>query len=112
MRLTLNQEAFKRAPKILLALVPIALLAAACSTSTATVPKADVESKVAGIIVESTGLAAEDVTVSCPSDLEGKVGATLTCEAVSGDATADAIVTVTSVDGDTVDFDVKTQPQS
>lgn len=45
-------------------------------------------------------------SVNCPSDLQGKVGAQLNCDVKVKDATYNVNVTVTSVDGDTVLFDI------
>ena len=54
--------------------------------------------------------------VSCPDDLEAKVGAETTCTLTAGDDPTKygVSVTVTSVDGETADFDVKVDdhPQS
>ncbi|MBW8483320.1 DUF4333 domain-containing protein [Actinomadura parmotrematis] len=43
------------------------------------------------------------LSASCPDDLKGKVGASVTCTAGNRTVT----VTVTSVEGDTVKFDMK-----
>ncbi|HVL85186.1 MAG TPA: DUF4333 domain-containing protein [Pseudonocardia sp.] len=46
-------------------------------------------------------------SVDCPSDLDGTVGATLTCSATTGGETADVVVTVTFVEGETINFDME-----
>ena len=44
----------------------------------------------------------------CPSDLKGEVGQSIVCRATKGDAPPfDVKVTVTSVDGDTINFDIE-----
>jgi Domain of unknown function (DUF4333) len=43
----------------------------------------------------------------CPTDLDGQVGKSIICNATVGDATFDVKVTVTSVQGDTINFDIE-----
>jgi Domain of unknown function (DUF4333) len=43
----------------------------------------------------------------CPTDLEGEVGRSIICKATTGDDTYDVKVTVTSVDGDTVNYGIE-----
>ena len=44
----------------------------------------------------------------CPSDLKGEVGQSIVCRATKGDAPPfDVKVTVTSVEGDTINFDIE-----
>ncbi|MHA6785311.1 DUF4333 domain-containing protein [Pseudonocardia saturnea] len=45
-------------------------------------------------------------TADCPTDLDSAVGASITCAATGGGETFDVAVTVTSVDGDTINFDI------
>jgi len=44
--------------------------------------------------------------VTCPEDLEGVVGTQLRCELVAGNDTYGVTVTVTSVKGTTVNFNI------
>ena len=46
-------------------------------------------------------------TADCPSDLQGEVGQSVVCTASKGDAPFDVRVTVTSVEGDTINFDIE-----
>ena len=43
----------------------------------------------------------------CPSDLKGEVGQSIVCRATKGEAPFDVKVTVTSVEGDTINFDIE-----
>lgn len=77
------------------AVFAIGLTLAGCSTSA---PADAVESQ----IVSQLGAA----TADCPTDLDSTVGATITCAAAAGAETFDVAVTVTSVDGSTINFDI------
>jgi hypothetical protein len=97
-----------RAPRILLALVPVVLVAAACSSSSA-VRQADVETQVVAAI-EGAGVPAGSFTVACPGDLAGTVGTTMTCSVTKDGTTSEVLLSVTSVEGDTVNFDIEDAP--
>ena len=43
----------------------------------------------------------------CPTDLKGEVGQSIICKATRGDQTFDVKVTVTSVEGNTINFDIE-----
>ena len=43
----------------------------------------------------------------CPTDLQGKQGESIVCKATHGAETFDVKVTVTSVEGDTINFDIE-----
>ncbi|MEV5316733.1 DUF4333 domain-containing protein [Streptomyces sp. NPDC052687] len=61
---------------------------------------------VAEKLAATTGQPKPDVT--CPEDLTGKVGTTTRCTLTADDgSTLGVTVTVTSVDGDRIDFDIK-----
>ena len=47
--------------------------------------------------------------VTCPGDLEAEVGKTLRCEFAVEGQPVDAVVTVTSLEGSTANFDIKTE---
>jgi hypothetical protein len=82
----------------------VALGATACSVS---VSKTDLETNVASTLTQQIpGLG----PVTCPGDLAGEVGATITCETTTSDGQPiGAVVTVTSVDGSTVNYNVETE---
>ena len=95
--------------RCLVALTALAGLAlAGCSfsvgSSTPTVKEADLERSVTSTLTDKIGQAPQNV--DCPDDLEGKVGAVLNCT-LSIDGTARTMtVTVTSVEGEKVNFDI------
>lgn len=81
----------------------LALGTAGCSSS---VPKADVETTIQtelGKQIPNIG------AVTCPGDLEAKVGQTVRCEFVVAGQPVDAVATVTSVEGSRANFDIKTE---
>lgn len=47
-------------------------------------------------------------TVDCPEDLKGEVGQTMVCTMTVGGQQVQVEVTVTSIEGSTVNFDMKT----
>ncbi|MUL67311.1 hypothetical protein BOO86_22750 [Mycobacterium sp. CBMA 234] len=75
--------------------------AAGCGKS---VTKSDVQSQISDKITDSNGKKAE--SVSCPDDLKGEVGAQINCTFKDGDKTRTVNVTVSSIDGDKVNFDM------
>lgn len=91
----------------LLALACVA--AAGCSvnigSTTPTVKEADLERSVAQTLAEQVGQQPDGV--DCPDDLEGEVGAVLECTLTADGVTHNLTVTVTSVEGDTVNYDVE-----
>jgi hypothetical protein len=46
-------------------------------------------------------------TATCPDDLDGEVAKTMTCSATAGGETFDVTVTVTALEGDTINFDLE-----
>ena len=70
---------------------------------TVTVTDGQVEQKIA----QQFGYSPADV--SCPSSLEGTVGAQMTCTATEGGVTTPVVVQVTGVDGTTVNFTMTPQ---
>jgi hypothetical protein len=79
----------------------IGLAAAGCSSSgggSFTIPKSDIEAKAKSALTKSVGTAPK--SIACPSDLDGKKGASETCTltAPNGD-TLPLKVTVTNVSG-------------
>lgn len=67
------------------------------------------EKKVERAAVETQIQGKLGVTATCPGDLSGKVGATLRCTALNAPGGFGVVtVTVTSVEGDTVNFNMRT----
>jgi hypothetical protein len=88
----------------LAATLGIALGASACSV---TVAEADLEQNVGTTLRETVPGLGE---VSCPGDLPGEVGAKITCETSTPDGQPiGAVITVTSVEGSTVNYTIDTQ---
>jgi hypothetical protein len=90
-----------------LALAPLVVGLAGCPTAvaqTVTVDKATVASAVSDRLTKQVGRPPDSVT--CPEDLVGVVGTQLRCELVAGNDTYGVTVTVTSVKGTTVNFDI------
>jgi hypothetical protein len=46
-------------------------------------------------------------TAECPTDLDGEVGQSIICKGAIGDDSFDVKVTVTSIEGDTINFDIE-----
>ena len=96
-----------------LAAVPVLGLAA-CSTQL-TVSASELGTQAQAALAESTG--GEVPPVTCPSDIEAKVGNTATCSITSDEGdTYDVTITITSVDEATknvgLDVQVADQPRS
>jgi len=91
-------------PRRLLIAVLLVLGLAACGTDA--VARDDLESQAAAALEEQIGAAPE---VSCPEDLPAEVGATTECVATApgSDEEVRLEITVTSVDGDEVQFDIE-----
>lgn len=75
---------------------------AGCSSA---VPQADVEDQISSQYEKQIGTPPDDV--SCPEDLNAEKGATMTCQLTDSDGEYDVKVTVTSVEGDTANFDIE-----
>lgn len=90
--------------RLLLAAPLLALALAACGAGT--LEAGTVEEGAADALEEQVGIRPE---VSCPDDLEAEVGATMECTLTAGDDPTEYPVTVTvsSVEGDTANFDVE-----
>lgn len=79
--------------------------ACSCSVSSShTVSKSDVAGQITSKMTDPAGNKPE--SVNCPSDLDAKVGAQLNCEMKAGGQTYNVNVTVTSVNGSDVKFDM------
>lgn len=89
------------------AFAPLVVGLALCSTAVAqpvTVDKDKVASAVSDQLAKKVGYPPDSVT--CPTDLVGVVGTVLRCELVAGNDTYGVTVTVTSVKGTNVNFDI------
>ena len=88
----------------LLAVAPVLGLGlTACGSS---IGQDELEKQVSSTLESQFGVAAD---VSCPGDLDAEVDATTECAAIDPD-TGEKVglrITVTSVEGDTADFDIK-----
>jgi Domain of unknown function (DUF4333) len=79
--------------------------ACSCSVSSkSTVSKSDVANQITAKLTDAAGNKPE--SVSCPDDLAAKVGAQLNCTMKVKDQTFNVNVTVTSVNGNDVKFDM------
>jgi len=93
----------------LVALVAASMAAAGCSFSVgsnheSTVAKADVADQISAKVNEKAGHKPQSVT--CPDDLKATVGASLDCQMTDDGQSYGVNVTVTSVDGSKVNFDI------
>lgn len=88
----------------LLGAAAVALLLAGCGDDQVSVGRAELEKQVGSSLQKQVGKAPDDV--DCPTRLPGKVGATTRCTLTDGATQLGVTVTVTSVDGDDVGFDV------
>ncbi len=90
------------------AAVGLMATAGACSCSVGTGPHAVSKGDVAGQITSKMTDAAGNKpdSVNCPGDLPAKVGSQLNCEMKVKNKTFNVNVTVTSVEGDNVKFDM------
>jgi hypothetical protein len=75
---------------------------AGCSSA---VPQADVEEQISSLLEKELGTAPEDV--SCPEDLNAEKGEKMTCTATIEGTEYPIAVNVTSVEGDTANFDIE-----
>lgn len=81
--------------------IPALLSLTGCG-GTPSVAQSDVEEKISSGLEEQVGQKPDDI--SCPDDLEGEVGTTMTCTLTAGGDQLDVAVEVTEVDGDNVKF--------
>lgn len=93
-----------------------AFLLTACTVSvgTASLSAAEVEEKATAALAEGQGIPLEEMPpLECPSDLTAEVGASIVC--VIGDPavgnTYDVTITVETVEGDDVGFDIQVADQ-
>jgi Domain of unknown function (DUF4333) len=81
----------------------------ACISSPRTITKSAVESQISQRMTDAAGNKPE--SVSCPDDLKPKVGANLDCEMKINGQTYGVKVTVTSIEGDSANFDIERSEQ-
>lgn len=91
-----------------LAVVAAVTFVTGCSFSASTGPSAvsknDVADQISSKVAAQSGQKPD--SVSCPQDLKAAVGATIDCTLTTGGQNDAANVTVTSVNGTSVDFDI------
>lgn len=87
-----------------LALAAASTIGLSACSMTPTLDQEQVEEQISTQLQEQVGRAPEEVT--CPGDLEGEVGTTMVCQLSDSGQTLDVTVTVTSVEGSTVNFDI------
>ena len=99
-------------PSTIVSATAIALLVSACTVSVGTpsLSSSEVEQQATEALAESEGIPLEEMPpLECPSDLRAEVGASIVC--VIGDPalgnTYDVTITVETVDGDNVGFDIQ-----
>jgi hypothetical protein len=80
------------------------LLLSACG-GTKAVSEAKVEQKVSEQLTAQVGQKPDDI--DCPGDLKAEKGTTMRCTLTAGDTSLGLTVTVTSVDGSNVKFDIQ-----
>ncbi|CAL9458364.1 hypothetical protein SUDANB121_02602 [Nocardiopsis dassonvillei] len=100
-------EAHRTITAVTLGALPL-LLVTGCSFSLGGPGAVDAEQvaeRSGEMLAEQVGQTPDDFT--CADDLPAEVGAEIRCELTSGGDTLGATVTVTSVDGDNVNWDVK-----
>ncbi|WP_040780283.1 DUF4333 domain-containing protein [Nocardia pneumoniae] len=89
----------------LLSLLAAALTACSVSIGTARVAEADLEKSVKDTLTQKAGQ--EPDAIDCPGDLTGKTGTTMRCTLTAGADNLGVTLTVTSVEGDTVNYDIE-----
>lgn len=85
--------------------VLVSFVALAGCSSTPTVDKSELEDEISSKLEAQVGTAPDDI--SCPDDLEGKVGTTMRCTLTAGEDELGVTVTVTSVEDSQVNFDAE-----
>lgn len=91
------------------ALLISTLALTSCGLLTPKVAQADVEQQISTQLAKQVGTAPDKI--ECPGDLEGTVGTTMTCVLTHQGQSLDVTVTVTSVEDNTVRFDIKVADQ-
>lgn len=86
-----------------LAVPAMVLGSAGCGANAVTAD--DVEMQISDQLEEQVGQQPDDV--SCPDDLPAEEGESIRCELTAGEDTLGVTATVTSVEGDTVNFDIQ-----
>jgi Domain of unknown function (DUF4333) len=100
-----------RSPAIVTATVAaLTLTACTVSVGTPSLSATEVEQKATAALAEGQGVPLDEMPpLECPSDLPAEVGASIVC--VIGDAavgnTYDVTITVETVEGDDVSFDIQ-----
>ncbi len=92
-------------PRRLPLLVAVPVLGLGLTACSSSIEQAELERQVSSTIESQFGVAAD---VSCPGDLEAEVDASTECTATDPDSGEEIAlqITVTSVEGDTANFDI------
>lgn len=88
-------------------LAAVTLLLSGCGTPS--VSQDQLEEKIKTQLTAQVGQAPD--SIECPGDLKGEVGATQRCVLAAGGTKYGVTVTVTSVEGNTVNFSIKVDDQ-
>jgi hypothetical protein len=83
----------------------LALFVAGCGEQT--LDAASAEESISGLIADQTGFTPEDI--SCPDDVTAETGETFECTFSGPDGEYTASAEITSVEGDTANFDVQAE---
>lgn len=70
-------------------------------------PETQLEERISTMLEEEVGQRPD--RIDCPGDLPGTVGETMTCTLTAGAGELDVMVTVTGVEGTTVNFDIEVE---
>ena len=96
-------------PLAIVALLISTLALTSCGLLTPKVSQADVEEQISNQLAAQVGTAPDKI--ECPGDLEGEVGTTMTCVLTHQGESLDVTVTVTSVEDNTVKFNIEVADQ-
>lgn len=93
-------------------LIALALSACSVSVGTSALTASKVEEQATAALAESQGIPLEEMPpLECPSDLPAEIGASIVC--IIGDPaqgnTYDVTITVETVEGEDVGFDIKVE---
>ena len=92
--------------RLLIPAFVVALTLVACGEKT--IVPGEAAKSVAELVAEQTGFEATDVT--CPEDVEAKVGGTFECTFTGPEGPYTAEMEITEVDGENVTFAIETRP--
>lgn len=91
-------------PRLTPVVTTIVVAVAACSGQ-ATMSQSEAEKQISAALEKQVGRKPDKVT--CPGDIDAKVGETMRCTLTADDVTFGLEMKITSVDGDDAKFDIK-----